>query len=117
MPYRITQCYLPPDRGDIPAFTPLVATGCIAAVVSRITFSMLSMSTAVKSGLWTCRSMPTKCPIQWGILADTQHVAHGTSGSHVSTFPDQPFCSARTGDRQTDTHKRTHRDKQTTLHV
>ena len=22
MPYRITQCYLPPDRGDIPAFTP-----------------------------------------------------------------------------------------------
>jgi len=22
MPYRITQCYLPPGRGDIPAFTP-----------------------------------------------------------------------------------------------
>jgi len=22
MPYRITQCYLPPDRGDVPAFTP-----------------------------------------------------------------------------------------------
>ena len=22
MPYSITQCYLPPDRGDIPAFTP-----------------------------------------------------------------------------------------------
>jgi len=22
MPYRITQCYLPPDRGDIPALTP-----------------------------------------------------------------------------------------------
>ena len=22
MPCRITQCYLPPDRGDIPAFTP-----------------------------------------------------------------------------------------------
>ena len=22
MPYRITQCYLPPDRGNIPAFTP-----------------------------------------------------------------------------------------------
>jgi len=22
MPYGITQCYLPPDRGDIPAFTP-----------------------------------------------------------------------------------------------
>jgi len=21
MPYRITQCYLPPDGGDIPAFT------------------------------------------------------------------------------------------------
>ena len=21
MPYRVTQCYLPPDRGDIPAFT------------------------------------------------------------------------------------------------
>jgi len=21
MPYRITECYLPPDRGDIPAFT------------------------------------------------------------------------------------------------
>ena len=21
VPYRITQCYLPPDRGDIPAFT------------------------------------------------------------------------------------------------
>ena len=21
MPYTITQCYLPPDRGDIPAFT------------------------------------------------------------------------------------------------
>jgi len=22
MTYRITQCYLPPDRGNIPAFTP-----------------------------------------------------------------------------------------------
>jgi len=22
MPYRITQCYLPPGRGDIPAFLP-----------------------------------------------------------------------------------------------
>ena len=25
MPYRITQCYLPPDRGDIPTFTPAEA--------------------------------------------------------------------------------------------
>jgi len=25
MPYRITQCYPPPDRGDIPAFTPAEA--------------------------------------------------------------------------------------------
>ena len=25
MLYRITQCYLPPDRGDIPAFTPAEA--------------------------------------------------------------------------------------------
>ena len=25
MPYRITQCYLPTDRGDIPAFTPAAA--------------------------------------------------------------------------------------------
>jgi len=25
MPCRITQCYLPPDRGDIPAFTPAEA--------------------------------------------------------------------------------------------
>ena len=25
MPYGITQCYLPPDRGDIPAFTPAEA--------------------------------------------------------------------------------------------
>jgi len=25
MPYRITQCYLPPDRDDIPAFTPAEA--------------------------------------------------------------------------------------------
>ena len=25
MPYRITQCYLPPDRGDISAFTPAEA--------------------------------------------------------------------------------------------
>ena len=25
MPYRITQCYLPPDRGDIPACTPAEA--------------------------------------------------------------------------------------------
>ena len=25
MPYRITWCYLPPDRGDIPAFTPAEA--------------------------------------------------------------------------------------------
>jgi len=25
MPYRITQCYLQPDRGDIPAFTPAEA--------------------------------------------------------------------------------------------
>jgi len=25
MPYRITQCYLPPDRGDIPAFIPAEA--------------------------------------------------------------------------------------------
>jgi len=24
-PYGITQCYLPPDRGDIPAFTPAEA--------------------------------------------------------------------------------------------
>ena len=24
-PYRITQCYLPPDRSDIPAFTPAEA--------------------------------------------------------------------------------------------
>ena len=22
MPYGITQCYMPPDRGDLPAFTP-----------------------------------------------------------------------------------------------
>jgi len=22
VPYEITQCYLPPGRGDIPAFTP-----------------------------------------------------------------------------------------------
>ena len=25
MPYGIIQCYLPPDRGDIPAFTPAEA--------------------------------------------------------------------------------------------
>ena len=25
MPYRITQCYLPPDRFEIPAFTPAEA--------------------------------------------------------------------------------------------
>ena len=25
MTYMITQCYLPPDRGDIPAFTPAEA--------------------------------------------------------------------------------------------
>jgi len=25
MPYGITQCYLPPDRGDIPAFNPAEA--------------------------------------------------------------------------------------------
>jgi len=25
MPYGITQCYLPPDRGDIPALTPAEA--------------------------------------------------------------------------------------------
>ena len=25
MPYGITQCYLPPGRGDIPAFTPAEA--------------------------------------------------------------------------------------------
>jgi len=25
MPYRITQCYLPPGRGDFPAFTPAEA--------------------------------------------------------------------------------------------
>ena len=25
MPYRITQCYLPPDKGDILAFTPTEA--------------------------------------------------------------------------------------------
>ena len=25
MPYRIIQCYLPPDGGDIPAFTPAEA--------------------------------------------------------------------------------------------
>jgi len=25
MPYRITQCYVPPDRGDIPAVTPAEA--------------------------------------------------------------------------------------------
>jgi len=25
MPYRITQCYQPPDGGDIPAFTPAEA--------------------------------------------------------------------------------------------
>jgi len=25
MPYRITQCYLPPHRADIPAFTPAEA--------------------------------------------------------------------------------------------
>jgi len=25
MPYVITQCYLPPDRGDIPTFTPAKA--------------------------------------------------------------------------------------------
>jgi len=25
MPYAITQCYLPPDRGDIPALTPAEA--------------------------------------------------------------------------------------------
>jgi len=25
MPYSITQCYLPPGRGDIPAFTPIEA--------------------------------------------------------------------------------------------
>jgi len=25
MPYRITECYLPPGRGDIPAFTPAEA--------------------------------------------------------------------------------------------
>ena len=24
-PYRITQCYLPPDRGNLPAFTPAEA--------------------------------------------------------------------------------------------
>jgi len=22
MPYRMTQCYLPPGKGEIPAFTP-----------------------------------------------------------------------------------------------
>ena len=39
VPYRITQCYLPPGRGDIPAFTPAEADpqctnpeGCKAAL-------------------------------------------------------------------------------------
>ena len=32
MPHGITQCYLPPGRGDIPALTPAEATpeGCKA---------------------------------------------------------------------------------------
>jgi len=33
VPHRITQCYVPPDRGDIPAFTPAEAVtpeGCKA---------------------------------------------------------------------------------------
>jgi len=25
MPYGVTECYLPPGRGDIPAFTPVEA--------------------------------------------------------------------------------------------
>ena len=44
VPYRITQCYLPPSRGDIPAFTPAEADprctnpggmqGCVGLVLS-----------------------------------------------------------------------------------
>jgi len=35
MPYRTTQCYLPPDRGDIPAFTPAARAGTPAKAGTR----------------------------------------------------------------------------------
>ena len=33
--YRITQCYLPPGRGDIPAFTPAEAGTQLRLVIDR----------------------------------------------------------------------------------
>ena len=47
MPYGITQCYLPPGRGDIPAFTPAEAgtrlsdpggNGCKAELTLLLTY-------------------------------------------------------------------------------
>jgi len=34
MPYGITQCYLPPGRGDIPAFTPAKAVHVVSKHVA-----------------------------------------------------------------------------------
>ena len=36
MPYGITQCYLPPGRGDIPAFTPAKAGSLLDLVSLRL---------------------------------------------------------------------------------
>ena len=44
MPYEITQCYLPPGRGDFPAFTPAEADlatpeGCLAELTWVVVIS------------------------------------------------------------------------------
>ena len=41
MPYEITQCYLPPGRGDFPAFTPAEA-GTVSFIISQIKSNFIS---------------------------------------------------------------------------
>jgi len=56
MPYGITPCYLPPDRGDIPAFTPAEAdtrlSDCVSCI-GTLSFAMSAGSVAEWLACWT----------------------------------------------------------------
>jgi len=48
MPYGITQCYLPPDRSDVPAFTP--------AEAGAFSLRYLSSLHTMRQAILTCQS-------------------------------------------------------------
>jgi len=93
MPYRITQCYLPPDRGENPAFTPSRSRYSISYCVLLLTMLHVAWSVC----LFVCwahgwaaekKAEPIEMPIGRLIRVGPRH--HVLDGGSDPMFPCSP---------------------------